>query len=181
MNISKNFEKFQKGIVIAAGITTLACAGFNSCSKKHSYKPQLEQTDSINTKKPNIPLIGKDSIYYRGLDGKVKNVANSEEIASLYNAISKMSTNENPNIANSEDFYIEVQKNIQGEKEEKNVWVQPRIEKNIFKARISEYFDNIFKLFTRPESEEGSVITVREYTKMMDAFSDIKPYGKDTP
>ena len=61
------------------------------------------------------------------------------------------------------------------------MWVQPRIEKNVFKSRLSDYFDKVFQLYTKSESDGGSIITVKEYTKMMDAFSVIKPCGKDAP
>lgn len=178
MNISRTIEQ---GIVMTAGVATLACVALNSCSKQRDDKPIQEHKDSIDTTKPNLPVMNKDSIYYLGLDGKLNSAANSNEIAALYNAISKMSTKENPNISNTEDFYLEVQKNIQADKDDKNMWVQPRIEKNIFKSRLSDYFDKIFQMCTKPESDGGSVITVKEYTKMMDAFAGIRPYGKDTP
>ena len=36
---------------------------------------------------------------------------------------------------------------------------------------MTDLFDKTFKMATAIESEEGSVITVREYTRLMDTFS----------
>ena len=36
---------------------------------------------------------------------------------------------------------------------------------------MSDLFDKAFKMATAFESEDGSVITVREYTRLMDTFS----------
>lgn len=167
---------------MTAGVATLACVAFNSCSKQQQEdKPIQERNDSIDITKPNLPVMNKDSIYYLGLDGKLNSAINSREVAAVYNAISKMSTKEKPDISDTDDFYLEVQKNIQADRDDKNMWVQPRIEKNVFKTRLSDYFDKIFQLYTKSESDGGSIITVKEYTKMMDAFSVIKPCGKDTP
>lgn len=167
---------------MTAGVATLACVAFNSCSKQQQEdKPIQERKDSIDITKPNLPVMNKDSIYYLGLDGKLNSAINSREVAAVYNAISKMSTKEKPDISDTDDFYLEVQKNIQADRDDKNMWVQPRIEKNVFKTRLSDYFDKIFQLYTKSESDGGSIITVNEYTKMMDAFSVIKPCGKDTP
>ena len=178
MNISRTIEQ---GIVMTAGIATLACVALNSCSKQQEDKPIQERKDSIDITKPNLPVMNKDSIYYLGLDGKLNSAINSREVAAVYNAISKMSTKEKPDISDTDDFYLEVQKNIQADRDDKNMWVQPRIEKNVFKSRLSDYFDKVFQLYTKSESDGGSIITVKEYTKMMDAFSVIKPCGKDTP
>lgn len=166
---------------MTAGVATLACVAFNSCSKQGEDKPIQERKDSIDITKPNLPVMNKDSIYYLGLDGKLNSAINSSEVAAVYNAISKMSTTEKPDITDTDDFYLEVQKNIQADRDDKNTWVQPRIEKNIFKSRLSDYFDKVFQIYTKSESDGGSIITVKEYTKMMDAFSVIKPCGKDTP
>ena len=178
MNISKVAEQ---GAAVIAGVAALTCIGLNSCSKKCDSKPIQERKDSIDITKPNLPVMNKDSIYYLGLDGKLNSAINSGEVAAVYNAISKMSTTKNPDITDTDDFYLEVQKNIQAERDDKNTWVQPRIEKNVFKSRLSDYFDKVFQLYTKSESDGGSTITVKEYTKMMDAFSVIKPCGKDTP
>ena len=178
MNISKVAEQ---GTVMIAGVATLAYIGLNSCSKQREDKPIQERKDSIDITKPNLPVMNKDSIYYLGLDGKLNSAINSSEVAAVYNAISKMSTKEKPDISDTDNFYLEVQKNIQADRDDKNMWVQPRIEKNVFKSRLSDYFDKVFQLYTKSESDGGSIITVKEYTKMMDAFSVIKPCGKDTP
>lgn len=177
MNISRAFER---GIVLTVGAATLASMTLNSCSKQQDNKLIHECADSIDTNKPNLPVFSKDSIYYLGLDGKVNSAVNSKEVSAVYNAIAKMSTKECPDISEIEDFYLEIQKNIQADaKDDKNMWAQPRIERNVYKARLSDYFDKLYKMFTKSESDKGSIITVKEYTKMMDAFSNIEPCGKN--
>lgn len=176
MNIQKVL-----GTGIAGSMIMLAPAALNSCS--HTSENSQEQkaelavnkqeellsTDSIDLTKPNLPLIREDYIQYRGLDGKVNKIVNSEKTASLYKAIAEMSTDKKPEIADADEFYVAVQKDIQ--KANECVTVHAYTAQNLDRFRISNYFENLLKRFTAPESEGGSNITVREYTLMMDAFS----------
>lgn len=161
------------GIVSSAvALSTLALSGCdkNSSSKENNItEKELVSTDSIDLTKPNLPVIGKEYIQYRGLDGKTHKVVNSDNTAALYQAIAKMSTKEEPDILDPETFYVEVQKEIQ--KAPDNWNNSKDISESIDKHRLSSYFDKLYNRFAAFESEEGSNITVREYTMMMDAFS----------
>ena len=62
------------GIVSSAvALSNLALSGCdkNSSSKENNItEKELVSTDSIDLTKPNLPVIGKEYIQYRGLDGK---------------------------------------------------------------------------------------------------------------
>lgn len=167
MNVQRVF-----GAGLVSSAVALSALTLGSC--KNSYapenEPKLEDVDSLNLTKVNKPVIGKDYILYRGLDGKVNQVKNNQYTLPLYESIAKYSTKKCPDILDPESFYIDVQKEIQKVPNDPGTPYQTQsIEKN----RISIFFDNLFKLFTALESEEGSNITVREYTMMMDAFSKV--------
>lgn len=107
MNIQRVLGTGIVGSVVA--LSTLALSG---CDKKPSSKEnniaekELVSTDSIDLTKPNLPVIGKEYIQYRGLDGKAHKVVNSDNTAALYKAIAKMSTKEEPDILDPETFYV---------------------------------------------------------------------------
>lgn len=167
----------RNGLVTIAGVGTLAAVSFGDTTLKkgNAKAPEfteqtLKPTDSVDITKPNLPLIGKDFIQYRGLDGKVNKVVCTEETAAVYNAIAKMSSGKEPDILEPEEFYSEVQKNINAN-DNSSVYTDKSIDKQIYKMRMTDLFDKAFKMATAIESEEGSVITVREYTRLMDTFS----------
>ena len=173
-----NVQKIARyGFVTATGVGILAAAFLGDTTfKKGKASAQevtvqtLKPTDSIDVTKPNLPLIGKDFIQYRGLDGKVNKVVSTDETAAVYNAIAKMSTEKEPDILEPEEFYTEVQKNIHADNDT-SVYTDKSINNQIYKMRMSDLFDKAFKMATAFESEDGSVITVREYTRLMDTFS----------
>lgn len=165
----------------AVALSTLALSG---CDKKSSKEnniagKELVSTDSIDLTKPNLPVIGKEYIQYRGLDGKAHKVVNTDNTAALYKAIAKMSTKEEPDILDPETFYVEVQKEIQ--KAPDNWNYNGDISESMDKHRLSSYFDKLYNRFAAFESEEGSNITVREYTMMMDAFSKTSNKNSKAP
>ena len=104
------------------------------------------------------------------LDGKVNKVINSDETAAVYRAIAKMSTEKEPDIIEPEEFYSEVQKNINSDDNSQTI-LEKAIDKQIYKMRMADLFDKVFKMATAFESDGGSVITVKEYTRIMDTFS----------
>ena len=94
MNVNKIA---RNSLVTIAGVGTLAAVFFGDATfkKGKAMTPEftgqtLRPTDSIDVTKPNLPLIGKDFIQYRGLDGKINKVVSTEETAAVYNAIAKM-------------------------------------------------------------------------------------------
>lgn len=171
MNIPKIAQSAL--FTVAGTAALLSVVVYNNCSNKQSSEkdvPVLAQTDSIDLTKPNLPVIGEDFIQYRGLDGKVNKVINSDETAAVYRAIAKMSTEKEPDILESEEFYSEVQKNINSSDNSRTI-LEKAIDKQIYKMRLTDLFDKVYKMATAFESDEGSVITVKEYTRIMDIFS----------
>lgn len=163
----------QFALVTVAGAATLLSVAHNNCSNKQASTeedPVLLQTDSIDLTKPNLPVIGENFIQYRGLDGKVNKVINSDETAAVYRAIAKMSTKKEPDILEPEEFYSEVQKNINSSDNSRTI-LEKAIDKQIYKMRLTDLFDKVYKMATAFESDGGSVITVKEYTRIMDTFS----------
>ena len=162
------------GIVSSAvALSTLALSG---CDKKSSSKEnniagkELVSTDSIDLTKPNLPLIDGNKISYKRLNGenvtlKIESYPSLKNIAaaSLYKTISKMSTQQQPNIEDVEEFYVEFEKN-----NDKSNGIN---EARLPQIQASMMFDNLFRLFTAPDSDRGKTITVKEYTQMMDAWS----------
>ena len=90
-----------------------------------------------------------------------------------------MSTKEEPDILAPEAFYVEVQKEIQKAPDNWNYYGD--ISESMDKHRLSSYFDKLYNRFAAFESEEGSNITVREYTMMMDAFSKTSNKNSKAP
>lgn len=157
----------------AVALSTLALSG---CDKKSSSKEnniagkELVSTDSIDLTKPNLPLIDGNKISYKRLNGenvtlKIESYPSLKNIAaaSLYKTISKMSTQQQPNIEDVEEFYVEFEKN----NDKSNSINEARLPQ----IQASMMFDNLFRLFTAPDSDRGKTITVKEYTQMMDAWS----------
>lgn len=170
MNISKIIG--PKTALSAVIVSTLA---INSCNKSISKENNtqtnvVDKFDSIDTTKPNLPLIDGNKISYKRLNGeyvtlKIESYPSLKDIAaaSLYKTISKMSTQQQPNIEDVEGFYVEFERN-----NDKSNGIN---EARLPQIQASMMFDNLFRLFTAPDSDRGKTITVKEYTQMMDAWS----------
>lgn len=169
MNIQKTI-----GYGILSGALSLGALALNGCSNgkflNNNENTKTTKVDSIDLTKPNKPLIEGNKISYKKLDGElvtlrtetglqIKNTA----ATSLYKTISSMSTEQKPNIDDVEKFYVEFEKN-----NDKSSGIN---EARLPQIQASMLFNNLFKLFTAPDSDGGNTITVKEYTQMMDAWS----------
>ncbi|MCM1004301.1 MAG: hypothetical protein NC408_08175 [Candidatus Gastranaerophilales bacterium] len=158
-----------------ASTMALAAMGTVSCSKSDSNSnesPQmtvLKSNKPMDFSKPNLPMVEQSGgiychkISYRNVDGDVVEIETRDQNkTSLYNAIKKYSTNENPNIDDVEAFYCEVEK--------QNAARGGYYDRS---ARNTLLLKNLYDIFTKPDSEGGKTITVKEYTHMMDAWSSL--------
>lgn len=149
-----------------ASTVALAAIGTASCSKVNSGESVkaetiLQSQKPMDFTKPNLLVIDGDKVTYRNVDGDVVEIENRLRTHSLYKAINKYSTVENPNIDDVEGFYCEVEKN--------NI---PTYGQNKdLSARSTILLKNLYDMFTAPDSEGGKTITVKEYTHMMEAWS----------
>ena len=167
--------KILKTLAVATPLTISALA-LTSCQSNDNNKVTEEQSvskdyssmpiepkynakseEKIDNNKPNLPRrIDSDIIQYRNLSGKLVNV---KVIGG---------------------FYADVETNISKAQKDKtdNMTAQGSISdlsgQNIIALRhlqCSNMFNKLFDIFTSPKSEGGEAITVKEYTKMMDAWS----------
>lgn len=153
---------------------------YNSMPIEPKYNAKSEE--KIDNNKPNLPRrIDSDIIQYRNLSGKLVNVKVIDNATiSLYSAIQKHSTANFPEIKDIGGFYADVETNISKTSKDTsdNMTAQGTISdlssQNIIALRhlqCSNMFNKLFDIFTAPKSEGGEAITVKEYTKMMDAWS----------
>lgn len=162
------------GYGIVGGTLSLSALALNECSNRNFWNnnenSKAIKVDSIDLTKPNRPLVEGNKIRYKRLNGElitlrteaglqIKNTA----ATSLYKTISSMVTEQKPNIEDVEKFYVEFEKN-----NDKSCGIN---EARLPQIQASMLFNNLFKLFTNPDSDGGKTITVKEYTQMMDAWS----------
>ena len=154
----------------------------NSASIENSiHNDNAKPNKKIDINKPNLPRINSDIIQYKNLSGKLVDVEIVDNATiSLYSAIQKHSTTGSPEIKDIGDFYADVESNISKAQNDKpdRVLVDAGMfdlsRQNIIALRhlqCSNMFNKLFDIFTSPKSEGGEAITVKEYTKMMDAWS----------
>ena len=120
---------------------------------------------------PNIKST-KNFIQYRNLEGKTVKVEIIDQATkSLYKAIQKYSPNGTEDIVDIGGFYTDVESQISKNISSAMCGFHPKLLTSIRHIHCSQLFSKLFDIFTAPESEKGRTITVKEYTKMMDAWS----------
>ena len=196
MNIPKiTINKIEQGICLAAGISaicaglTTSCANSNSTQEesiktevvaKPSFAKPLEN-DVFEPTKPNLPIIEGDNIAFKNTDNEVIKIKDDryDYISSLYKAILKHSTNEQPNIVDTEKFYMDVEKNFSKKAFSDSPAINSALESGYI--AISNMFDRLYRVVTDDRSQEGKTITVEEYTNMMDTWSSLDYKVPDKP
>ena len=155
-------------------LSAMAMSGCGSKSnnevKETQNKIELAPYDST---KANLPIIEGDKVIFRNQDGDIVTVKSDDDAdgqitQSLYKAIRKFSTPENPNITEPTKFYTEVSKYIP-----KNYQsgVYNSSTHNSYHALVQGFLNKLFDIYAEDDSEAGTTITVNEYTEMMDAWS----------
>ena len=136
------------------------------------YKQHLEN-DIFEPTKPNLPIIEGDSIAFRNSDNEVIKIKDDKYgyISSLYKAILKHSTKVQPNIVDTEKFYMDVEKNFSKRAFSDSPAINSALESGYI--AISNMFDRLYRVVTDDRSQEGKTITVEEYTNMMDTWSSL--------
>ena len=196
MNIPKiTINKLEQGICLAAGISAICAGLMTSCTNskptqeesiktevvvKPSFATPLEK-DIFEPTKPNLPIIEGDSIAFRNSDNEVIKIKDDRYgyISSLYKAILKHSTNEQPNIVDTEKFYMDVEKNFSKKAFSDSPAINSALESGYI--AISNMFDRLYRVVTDDRSQEGKTITVEEYTNMMDTWSSLDYNVPDKP
>ena len=162
-----------------SAMTMSSCIGCGT-PVKEKEKERTEQISNyaaqiapFDTAKANLPIIEGDRVIFRNEDGDIITIKSDDDAGgqitqSLYKAIRKFSTPENPNITSSEKFYSEISKyipkNFQSGIYNSNVH-------NGYHELIQGFLNKLFDIYAEDDSEGGTTITVREYTQMMDAWS----------
>ena len=196
MNIPKiTINKLEQGICLAAGISAICTGLMTSCANSKStqeenvktevvVKPSFAQhleKDIFESTKPNLPIIEGDSIAFKNTDNEVIKIKDDRYgyISSLYKAILKHSTNEQPNIVDTEKFYMDVEKNFSKKAFSDSPAINSALESGYI--AISNMFDRLYRVVTDDRSQEGKTITVEEYTNMMDTWSSLDYKVPDKP
>jgi len=128
-----------------------------------------------------LPIIEGDSIAFRNTDNEVIKIKDDRYsyISSLYKAILKHSTKVQPNIVDTEKFYMDVEKNFSKRAFSSRTAVNSALESEYI--AISNMFDRLYRVVTDDRSQEGKTITVEEYTNMMDTWSSLDYKVPDKP
>ena len=128
-----------------------------------------------------MPIIEGDNIAFKNTDNEVIKIKNDryDYISSLYKAILKHSTNEQPNIVDTEKFYMDVEKNFSKKAFSDSPAINSALESGYI--AISNMFDRLYRVVTDDRSQEGKTITVEEYTNMMDTWSSLDYNVPDKP
>ena len=198
-------------------VTLAASTALSSCIRIQKQKADYNQQDSLiensfkkvevdsqkqeSDCKPqecvndnNCPLITNNYIQYKNLAGEVQTVGIVDEATiSLYSAIQKYTSHNEPDIVDITSFYTDVEKNISKnetgisdyhirrsndiEDINKNLKISIATTRHL---QCSNLFNKLYDMFTAPNSEKGATITVNEYTKMMDAWSSTGKKATDS-
>lgn len=181
INPTFRVPKFVKAAAFGTmllGVAALtSCGGANKNSDKESEtkKQEIEVLNKniqpIDLTKPNLPIIDRsmndnrdwdwaNTITYKDLDGRTHVFTNGSDAAvSLYKAIQKYSTAENPNITDIFGFEAEVVK-------------QGLLRSDCQRVDLGQVFTELVHQATKSTSDGGEEITVQEYTEMMDSWSN---------
>ena len=118
--------------------------------------------DVFEPSKPNLPIIEGDNIAFKNTDNEVIKIKDDRYgyISSLYKAILKHSTNEQPNIVDTEKFYMDVEKNFSKKAFSDSPAINSALESGYI--AISNMFDRLYRVVTDDRSQEGKTITVEE-------------------
>lgn len=180
-SFSKTPAKHLRNFALAGTTALMTTIAVSSCKSKNevpeSQKPNIYELaltlDNIEPNRPNLPIIFKNSVAYRNSNNELTVIDKANGVTlSLYEAIQKYSTEQKPDIENTIDFYIDVEKNIPKNEGFSNLY---GIRKAISHFQASTLFNKMFDLFTDIKSEKGEAISVKEYTKMMEAWDSTKP------
>lgn len=164
--------------MVALSAMTVAGCGSKINSETNKNKIELAPYDST---KQNLPIINDNKVTYRNMDGDIvtiqsmetKNSRYSKLMTSLYKAINKFSTKENPNITNPDGFYVEVEKNIPKSFKSESIPDEYDELYALKSLQASHMLSELVDMFTEDDSEDGKNISVNEYTQMMDAWSSL--------
>ena len=167
--------KVSMKTMIPAAMLTLSAMTFASCSSEKQNKEEKNKIElaPYDSTKANLPIIDGNNVIYRNTDGDIVTVQSDDDAdgqitQSLYKAIRKFSTAENPNITESGKFYSEVSKYIP---KNYQTGLYNSNAHNGYHALVQGFFDQLYNIHAEDDSPEGSTITVDEYTQMMDAWS----------
>ena len=173
---------------LAISSTALFSCGDGSKAREEKIKTEIVanfanslEHDVFEPSKPNLPIIEGDSIAFRNTDNEVIKIKDDRYsyISSLYKAILKHSTNEQPNIVDTEKFYMDVEKNFSKKAFSDSPAINSALESGYI--AISNMFDRLYRVVTDDRSQEGKTITVEEYTNMMDTWSSLDYKVPDKP
>ena len=157
---------------IALSASALSNFGSRSGNEVKEIKNKIELAPYDSTK-ANLPIIDGDKVIFRNTDGDIVTVKSADDAdgqitQSLYKAVRKFSTPENPNITESGKFYSEVSKYIP---KNYQTGLYSSNAHNGYHALVQGFFDQLYNIHAEDDSPGGTTITVKEYTEMMDAWS----------
>ena len=173
---------------LAVSSTSLFSCGDGSKAKEEKINTEIVtnfanslEHDVFEPSKPNLPIIEGDNIAFKNTDNEVIKIKDDRYgyISSLYKAILKHSTNEQPNIVATEKFYMDVEKNFSKKAFSDSPAINSALESGYI--AISNMFDRLYRVVTDDRSQEGKTITVEEYTNMMDTWSSLDYNVPDKP
>lgn len=194
MNIPNvGLNRAEKATLMALAALAVSSTALFSCgdgSKAREEKINTEivtnfanslEHDVFESSKPNLPIIEGDNIAFKNTDNEVIKIKDDRYgyISSLYKAILKHSTNEQPNIVDTEKFYMDVEKNFSKKAFSDSPAINSALESGYI--AITNMFDRLYRVVTDDRSQEGKTITVEEYTNMMDTWSSLDYKVPDKP
>ena len=194
MNIPNvGLNRAEKATLMALAALAVSSTALFSCgdgSKAREEKINTEivtnfanslEHDVFEPSKPNLPIIEGDNIAFKNTDNEVIKIKDDRYgyISSLYKAILKHSTNEQPNIVDTEKFYMDVEKNFSKKAFSDSPAINSALESGYI--AITNMFDRLYRVVTDDRSQEGKTISVEEYTNMMDTWSSLDYKVPDKP